>query len=144
MRGCCVFLFRLRGPVLIPVAGGWQASLAAANLLWIHKVAVERQLEEARRKSKEATAQLKVIRDMLESSQTQQEAEHKQVQALTSAFTDKVRHPRSVATPTHRACARARRCSRGLRCRAHKNTFRRFQPLGFMGEHGSRPPKSHR
>ena len=89
MRGCCVFLFRLRGPVLIPVAGGWQASLAAANLLWIHKVAVERQLEEARRKSKEATAQLKVIRDMLESSQTQQEAEHKQVQALTSAFTDK-------------------------------------------------------
>ena len=86
MRGCCVFLFRLRGPVLIPVAGGWQASLAAANLLWIHKVAVERQLEEARRKSNEATAQLKVIKDMLESSQTQQEAEHMQVQALTSAL----------------------------------------------------------
>ncbi len=51
-------------------------------------MAVERQLEEARRKSNEATAQLKVIKDMLESSQTQQEAEHMQVQALTPASRD--------------------------------------------------------
>lgn len=71
---------------LFPGPGGWQASLVAANLLWIRKVAVERRLEEARRKSNEATAQLKVIKDMLESSQTQQEAEHMQVQALTSAL----------------------------------------------------------
>ena len=75
-----------RSPALIPGPGGWQASLVAANLLWMRKVAVERQLEEARRKSSEATAQLKVIKDMLESSQTQQEAEHMQVQALTSAL----------------------------------------------------------
>ena len=61
-----------------------QASLVAGNVLWIRKAAVERQLEEARRKSNEATSQLKIIKDMLTSSQTQQEAEHMQVQALTS------------------------------------------------------------
>jgi hypothetical protein len=93
-----------RSPALIPGPGGWQASLVAANLLWIRKVAVERRLEEARRKSNEATAQLKVIKDMLESSQTQQEAEHMQVQALTSALKSwkKVSHriiDRHVMTP---------------------------------------------
>ena len=59
-------------------------SVVGLNLLWSQKAAVDKQLEEARRKSYETTLQLKNLREQLASAQTQQEAEHAQAQSLSS------------------------------------------------------------